>query len=234
MKVAVIDDSEDSVIFLQTLLADYFPQAQVMGTFTNSQKALKEIDQLDIDILFLDIEMPIMNGLEFMEFLPKEKDFFIVVISAKKEYALESIKYGVADYILKPISIRTMKECLDRLSEKLSVRNAKKTQRIIVNRHDKLVILKMEEILLIKADGPYCEIITSANLKIASSKPIGYYEQLLDDSFFYKVNRSLIINENHVVEMLKENNGDGILVMNNGLKIPISKNKRYEFAQRYK
>lgn len=232
MRVIIIDDSQPSVELIQTMLEEYFSNIQVVGVFTNPSEGLKKLEELSPDVIFLDIEMPELNGIEFLELMPENLDIEIVIISGKQDYAYEGIKHGVAYYLVKPISILSMNLCIQRLLTRINEKPAsRKRNMIVVNRHDKLILLRTDQIVALKADGPYCEIITKSNETVASSKPIGYYDNLLPQNKFYKVHRSIVINTDFVTELLKEANGEGVIVLSNGMKIPISRMKRYEFTQ---
>ncbi len=111
LKTIIIDDEEDSIQLLQLQLEKNCPQVEIAGTFTSSVKALREIEKMGPDLLFLDIEMPVMNGFELLEKM-LHLNFSIVFITAYNQFALKAFRFNALDYLVKPIDTNELIEAV--------------------------------------------------------------------------------------------------------------------------
>src|SRR6476646_4917549 len=101
LKTIIVDDEPDSIQLLQLQLVQYCTEIEISGTYTSSVKALDAIEKIQPDLLFLDIEMPVMNGFELLEkilYLP----FNVIFITAYNQYALKAFRFNAVDYLVKP------------------------------------------------------------------------------------------------------------------------------------
>src|SRR5687768_9946604 len=107
LRTVILDDEPDSISLLKLQLSANCPTVDVVGTFTNSSKALLEIENLQPHLLFLDIEMPVLNGFEILDKII-HLDFSVIFITAYNQYALKAFRFNALDYLVKPIEIDSL------------------------------------------------------------------------------------------------------------------------------
>lgn len=234
LKSIIVDDSPLAIESIKNMVDSFFSdEIEILQTFNQGTEALKVIHQLQPDIVFLDVEMPGMNGFEIKNLIPPSLNTKIVIISGEDSYALKAIKNTVFDFLVKPIVLSDFRECLNKLKTTIEkeqfVKNQIDNNVLIINRQDKTIFITIQSITHIEASGPY-SIIHYDGKKISSSKNFKHYETLLDESIFYKVHRSCLINLNKIKEIQKFE-GDGAVVLTDGSKIELSKPKKDELLK---
>ncbi len=240
MRTVIIDDERDAIYTLDLIIQEYLPELQVVGKYTDPEKALISIPVLKPDLLFLDINMPGMNGFELLQNLEKN-DFHIVFTTAYDEYALKAFKFNAVDYLLKPIDIEELIETINRLKAKntkenfqqinykkiLSQINSTKHEKISIPTADGIYFLRPEEIVYFLASGSYTKVIRKEGDIIFVSKTLKELENLVGSEFF-RIHNSYTINLKYV-KMLSKLDGWS-LMMDNGDKIPIARRKRLDIS----
>lgn len=233
----LIDDSQEVLNTMTKLLTElFYEDIEIIGTFNTSGEGLKGIVQLNPDVVFLDVEMPDLNGLELNSLIPEHITTKVIIVSGKEKYALEAIKQSVFDYLLKPISIVDLKKTIDKLknaiynSYEITLKEPILNQRIMVNRHDKTIIINFNDIKYIEADAA-CSIIYYENKKASSTKRFNHYEDLLPQNLFIKIHRSCLVNVNYIQEVIKQD-GVGYLILKDDTKLELSKSKKDELVNK--
>ncbi|WP_408037166.1 LytR/AlgR family response regulator transcription factor [Tenacibaculum aestuarii] len=243
LRAVIVDDEPKAIQGLSWELSNFNEDIEVIETFTEAEKAIKYINENDIDCLFLDIEMPTMDGFQLLEKLDN-KDFAIIITTAYNEYAIKALKNQAIDYLLKPIDSDDLEETIGRIklhhkkynnTEKvekiLSSFNKKFNRRkITINTDGKLVFLSEDEILFVESDGNYSTIYTSGNKKIVVTKKLKEIDSLLPEDHFFRIHNSYIINLNKIKEFLKS---DGYVVLENNHKIPVSRQRKSDFLEKF-
>lgn len=235
IKAIIIDDDIKTLNFLNRLCENYFPEDfQILGCYDNPTLALQAIPDMSLDLIFLDIEMPEMDGFDFIKALSDEHKAKIVIISSHTSYAVKAFKFEAFDYLPKPIAIQDLRNIISRFYKINQVANVfnedySKSDMLIINRQDKAVFVELKEIVRLEANGSYTDIFLDNGSKLSSTKNIMYYETKLKRPF-YKVHRSHLVNLNKIKE-LQKNDGDGIIIMQDNSKINISRSKKNEFLK---
>ncbi|PKH49802.1 DNA-binding response regulator [Tenacibaculum sp. Bg11-29] len=243
LKAVIVDDEPKAIQGLSWELSNFNNDLEIIKTFTVAEEAIKYINENSIDCLFLDIEMPTMDGFQLLEKLEK-KDFAVVITTAYNEYAIKALKSEAIDYLLKPIDSDDLEETLDRVknhyiknnnNEKfekiLSNFNEKfNRKKITINTDGKLVFLEQSEILFVESDGNYCSIHIVNNKKIVVTKKLKEINQLLPEDHFFRIHNSFIINLNKIKEFLKS---DGYVVLEDNHKIPVSRQRKSDFLEKF-
>lgn len=237
LSAIIIDDDPTSIDYLSKLFRNYFnEEIDLLGTFQSGDEALKEVTNLMPEVIFLDIEMPEMDGFELKTLLPPAlAQAKTVIISGQEAYALNAIKHSVFDFLPKPISIADLRNCINKLqksvdTQKSEVSNTLEASNIIViNRQDKALFIETEKISRIEAHGVYSSIYYEDNV-ISSTKNLKYYENLLLNKSFVRIHRSCMVNITHIKEIVK-NSGDGVLILKDGARINLSKAKKDELLR---
>ena len=242
LKAVIVDDEPKAIQGLSWELSNFDNDLEIIETFTEADKAIKYINKNSIDCLFLDIEMPTMDGFQLLEKLEK-KDFAVVITTAYNEYAIKALKNEAIDYLLKPVDSDDLEETLNRVKtyhkknssndkfEKiLSNFNDKFNKRkITINTDGKLIFLEQSEILFVESDGNYCSIHTT-NKKIVVTKKLKEINLLLPENHFFRIHNSFIINLNKIKEFLKS---DGYVILEDNHKIPVSRQRKSDFLEKF-
>ena len=242
IKVVIVDDETKAIKSLSWELSN-FKNVEIVATFNDPEKALKYLTINNIDCLFLDIEMPTMDGFQFLEKLDK-REFAVVITTAYNEYAIKALKNEAIDYLLKPVDSDDLSDTLTKIKkynyhfdntvkfEKiLTGFNEKfKQRKITVNTDGKLLFLEANEILFVESEGNYSTIHTIENKKIVLTKKLKEVNQLLPSDHFFRIHNSFIINLNKIKEFLKT---DGYVVIDGNHKIPVSRQRKAEFLEKF-
>ncbi len=243
LKAVIVDDEPKAIQGLTWELSNFDTDLEVIKTFTDAEEAIKYINNNALDCLFLDIEMPTMDGFQLLEKLDK-KDFAIVITTAYNEYAIKALKNEAIDYLLKPVDSDDLEETLNRIKshhvknnshEKfeqiLSNFNKKfKKRKITINTDGKLIFLEESEILFVESDGNYCSIHTTNNKKIVVTKKLKEINLLLPEEHFFRIHNSFVINLNKIKEFLRS---DGYVIIEDNHKIPVSRQRKSDFLEKF-
>ena len=235
-KCIIVDDEPQNVAVFEHLCNEFFSNdLEIINTFRIATEALKYINSEKIDIIFLDIEMPELSGFELIRAISDQSKAKIIIVSAHDEYALKAFRHSVFDFLKKPVSITDIRECLNKLEKQGGISNHSNENEIsdnilVVNRQDKTIFIDIQQILRMEAAGSYTDIYLEDGTKINSTKKMNYYETILAKHPFYKLHRSHFVNLNKIREIIK-NEGDGMVVMQDGSRIEISRAKKDEFLR---
>ena len=242
LKAIIIDDEAKGRLALRQKIADYCPDISVIAEADNGEEGIFLISHHQPDIVFLDIEMPRMNGFEMLNNLP-EKNFQVVFTTAYDQYAIKAIKYAAFDYLLKPVDVEELKTTVDKLS--LAGNYQTKTQAALLQQNishpkkllNKLAIPTLEGLLFfdindieyLEAQSNYTSIHFNNKTKITASKTLKEFEELLPEEIFFRPHHSFLINLNCIKRYLK---GDGGQVeMQSGAFVDVSRRKKEEFMK---
>jgi len=236
----IIDDEKNALESLALKIAKYFPQITVTHKFQNPQKAIQEINQNHPDLVFIDIEMPVLTGFDVLSKI-ENPNFEIIFVTAYSEYAIEAIKHCAIGYIIKPIDNDELKlaieNALKNINHKSALeKNQQLLQNLVNNRNSTIVIptqkglslIKIADIIRFEGIDGYTKIILENSTPILSSYSIGKYSKIECLHHFYLVHKSHFINLNYINEYLNE----GYIIMKNKDTIPVSKSKRTSFLKK--
>lgn len=241
-KAVIVDDEPKAIQGLSWELTNFSDDIEIVKTFTNPEDALLFLDDYTPDCLFLDIQMPAMDGFQFLDKIDY-RDIAVVFTTAYDEYAIKALKREALDYLLKPIdsddlsdTIRKIKKFKSRVinSEKLENilldLNSKNNQKkITISTEGKLIFLKLDEILFVESDGNYCTLFLTDNQKIVVTKKLKEIDSLLPIDGFFRIHNSYIINLNKIKEFLKT---EGYVVMESGHRIPVARQRKSDFLEK--
>ncbi|MEO8151214.1 MAG: LytTR family DNA-binding domain-containing protein [Bacteroidia bacterium] len=238
----IIDDDILSANVLSDLLTPYSSNLKILEIFTSSAKALEFLSHHQVDVIFLDIEMPELNGFQLLEQLPLI-NFDIIFVTAYEQYALKAIKFSALDYLLKPLSVRELDRAMSKYfahhknpAEYLMMlesvfKNAKyseqKIQKVALPASNGLELVDMKDIIRCTADRNYTEMFLSQAKKLIISKNLKEIEDMLDDRIFFRVHQSHLINLNFVKRYIKGEGGQ--VLMNDNSYVDVSRRKKEEF-----
>jgi two-component system LytT family response regulator len=235
MKIFIVDDEPPAIRVIESLLEQNKEEFSfsVLGTSTNSEDAISQINALQPNLLFLDVEMPGYSGFELLEEIICE-DLIVVFVTAYRDYAVEAFRANVVDYIVKPISPSLFRKCVQRISEKVSREESilggnmtldQVTNKSLAFRNSNgYEVVSYSEVIYIKSDGAYSEFQLENGKKIINSKNLKYNEGILPKELFKRISRSTIINIEKV-SLFSFNNG-GSVSLCNGKELLIGKTYR--------
>lgn len=246
LKAVLVEDEEKSLVVLSYLVNRYVgDRVEVTKTFSSSLQAKAYLDQNTIDILFLDIQMPGLDGFELLDSIEKIS-FDVIFTTAFNNYATRAFRYYAIDYLIKPVLPEELIEAVDRIEEKHRFRYDKQDLARIfkaINEQEKdftrvavptkagVEFIQMEEVLRLEADGNYTFIYLRNGKKVYTSKTLKYFDQLLPSSHFYRPHQSHIINISGMLKYVKSDGG--YIVMSDGAHITLARSKRQEFSERF-
>lgn len=239
LEAVIVDDEIKALQSLSWELTNLSDEVDIIASFTDAREALDYLEQNTPDCLFLDIEMPAMDGFQFIKNL-KNKNFPVVITTAYNQYALQALKNEAIDYLLKPIDSDDLEETIAKIkkfnSKNLSIDRLEKillnfnaesqNKKITINTDGKLVFLNSDDILYAESDGNYSTIFLTDGQKILLTKKLKEVNTLLPQSSFFRIHNSYIINLNKIKEFLKT---DGYVVLESNHKIPVSRQKKSDF-----
>lgn len=240
LKAILVDDEESARNVLSNLLLRFCPQIEIVDKCTNVLDAVESIKKNQPNVVFLDIEMPNYAGYEIISFF-EEVTFEIVFVTAYDKYAIKAFEISAVDYLLKPIEIDRLKQAVERLVAKTSLKNSSKNfstlkenlksdivSKIVVRKNDGQEIVVIDDIIAIEAQEAYSCIHTTRN-KYMMSKNLKHFEILLENNtHFFRSHKSWIVNLKKVQLFSKSISEIQLL---NGLSAKLSKYKIAEFEE---
>jgi two-component system, LytTR family, response regulator len=212
LKAIVVDDEKPSREVICNYLRDYCEDIQVITTASSVKSAFKAIKKFQPGLVFLDIEMGDGKGFDLLSMFP-EINFKIIFVTAYSEYAIKAFRVNAIDYLLKPVSIDELKVAVEKVksynnfktySEHIAAlikifSDSKPLQKAITIPHLKgFEVLKVDEIIMCKADGYCTEFYLIGKRKVLSTKNLKKYEEFLREDNFIRVHHSFMVNLNHV------------------------------------
>ncbi|MCC6186300.1 MAG: response regulator [Chitinophagaceae bacterium] len=214
----IIDDEKMARTLLAGMLAEYCPDIQVLDLCPDLPSGIKAIRKHKPNIVFLDIEMPGYSGLELLDFFDEQEiDFSIIFTTAYNQYALQAFKLSAIDYLLKPIEPAELEQALERHlrhSQKKNYQVLKDNlnnvgcSKLAVHTINSVKFIETDQILFLKAEGAYTELMLANGKTITASKGLKRYEEILKDNpSFFRCHKSYIINLKHLSEHIKSDGG---------------------------
>lgn len=235
LRAILVEDEENSREILRNYLSKYCPKVQLLGEASNVEEALVLIRNNDLDLVFLDVEMPYGNAFDLLDKVG-DRQFETVFVTAYNHYAIDALNAHASYYLLKPISIDKLIEAVDYVLEikekENSLQNAvlkpvqaQVTGKITIPLQNGFEVLQIEDILYCQADDNYTNIFLKDKKRLVS-KTLKYFEDTLNGSGFARVHKSYLVNVNAITEYKKGKGGS--VVLSNGKQIMVSPSKKKE------
>ena len=242
IKAVIVDDEPKAIQSLSWELSNFSNEIDVIQTFSDPEEAISYLNTNSPDCLFLDIQMPTMDGFQFLKKL-SNKDFAVVITTAYDEYAIKALKHEAIDYLLKPIDSDDLEETIQKIKkhnfralnvskieEVLTNFNGKlDKKRITINTDGKLIFLNIDDILYVESDGNYSTIFLEGSQKIVITKKLKEVNAILPEHCFFRIHNSYIINLNKIKEFIKS---EGYVVMQSNQKIPVARQRKSDFLEK--
>ncbi len=237
LRAVILDDEPNCSKTMEFLLREFCPQVELLASFNHPAKAKLFLQSNKIDLLFLDIEMPVLNGFELLDQL-QPVNFHIIFTTAYDRFAIKAFKYSAYDYLLKPIDENELANAVERLVHKkqpdnsqaahlLSVYNNKSTtpDRIALPTTEGVEFIETASILRCESNSNYTRIFfVNEQKELLICKTLKDIESILGAALFLRVHHSHLINKKQVKKLVKADGGH--LLMNDGAEVPLARSKR--------
>jgi two-component system LytT family response regulator len=239
MTVVIIDDEVYCTDVMQILLTKHCPNANILGIFNDSVKALDFLRQHKPDIIFLDIEMPQLNGFELLKSLGNITSR-VIFTTAYDQYAIKAFRFNAIDYLLKPIDKDELITAFNKstsfpIPEKIDhvqyLSHTNIPEKILLPIGNEIIFVQVKDIICCEADGSYCRIYCdNADKPYLLAKTLRDIEDMLNNPIFFRPHASWLVNETHIKKLIK---GDAMEIMMVGdFRIPVARSKRQEVLDR--
>jgi len=245
MKAIIIDDEKNSREALRKKIATYCKEIEVVAEGADGEEGLLLIEKYQPEVVFLDIEMPRMNGFNMLQRLPHQ-NFHLVFTTAYNQYAIDAIRYSAFDYLVKPVDTKELQQGVARILEKekhqkpahpqqvelllqqlLKEKNAPK--KIAISTVQGMELIALDDVVYLEAVSNYTNIHCRNAKPMLTSKTLKEYEDLLPQAQFFRVHNGAIININFIKKFIKGEGGQ--LQMSNGVLIDVARRRKEELLQ---
>ncbi len=237
--IVIVDDEINAIEALEEIIKLSGEQYNIIAKINNPIEAVNTIVENKPDIVFMDIEMPVLNGFDILDQIP-DINFQTIFVTAYEQYAIKAIKKNALDYILKPINISEVNNALKIAEDRINNNNeTSRVQKELIEKlkkedHKKIKIstnkginfIAPEDIVRVEADGAYSTIYTSDMTEILITKTIKELLKILNSDMFFRAHRSHIVNTTYINKYSTETN---MLIMNDNSLVPISRRRYSDF-----
>jgi len=243
IKALIIDDEESTANVVYMLVQKFIPVITELKIAVGAEQGFEIIKSYGPDLVFLDIEMPVMSGFDLLGKFPSDS-FDVIFTTAHSEYALKAFKSSAIDYLLKPIDIGDLQKAVAKVEKKQETHFAERLQQLLHNLKgtnsdnyklaipisDGLVFIKANDILYCRASGNYTEIFMLDGKKHLVSRQLKEYEDILNTRDFFRIHHSFLINLNCIKSYVRGEGG--YVIMSDNSTIDVSRRKKEAFMER--
>ncbi len=233
----LIDDERHCNETLKIELKRHCPDVSVIGSYTNGKEGVPAIKALQPNLVFLDIEMPWMNGFEVLQQF-ETLNFDVIFITAYDNYAIQAFRYSAVDYLLKPIKNDLLIDAVDKVRKKSqhnlplqqlesllhNLKDNRRDNRVVLSTSEGLEIVETSKIIRCQSDSNYTNIYLENAATIMLSKTLKEVEKMLQGPDFIRTHQSHLVNINFISKFIKSDGGH--LVMKDGSEVSVSKSRR--------
>lgn len=238
LKAILVDDEQKARDLLRNMLASHCKEVEVVAEAENVKDAIQAIHQHQPQIVFLDIEMPRISGLELPSFFkPEDLNFNIIFVTAYSEFAVEAFRLSACDYLLKPVDPEDLQAAVEKAARNVSSQDASKRldalkvnmdsstgKRIALPHATGMDFVELNEVAYLQADRSYTDVHMMDGTKYTVSQRLRVYEELLESNHdFFRVHRAYLINMTLVKSYSRS---ESIMIMKNNVSIPISRERK--------
>lgn len=238
MRAILIDDEAKAIKSLENKLTKEFPFIEIVFTTQKPKEGIEKIRELNPDLVFLDIDMPQLSGFDVLQEV-ESHDFEVIFVTAHNQHAIEAIKHCAIGYIVKPIDIDELTIAIENARANIDQRTSleknrqllqhisKEKNTIVIPTQKGLSFFQPDDIIRLEGIDGYTNIYLLNEKPIMSSYNIGKFSKMLMNQGFFQVHKSHLIN----TKFLKSYNNEGIIELQNGHTVPLSKTRKKEFLE---
>jgi two-component system, LytTR family, response regulator len=231
----IIDDELHGRENLKTIIETYCNEIEVLDTAESASVAKELVLKHKPDVVFLDINMPVTDGFDFLEYF-EQRNFMVVIVSAHSDYGVRAVKTQVEDFLLKPVHIKELQQTIEKLIELKKERSVSATQddaiKITLPLSNGFEVVEVDDIIRFEADGCYTKVFLKEDRSLFISKTLKEFEESVPRSNFYRIHKSHLINLNHIKEYSRIDGG--FVTLSSGSVIEVSRRKLPDFIQTVK
>jgi len=247
LRTILVDDEPRGLNSMQKLLELNCPDVMIVATSSSADDAIEKIKELQPDLVFLDIAMPVKNGFDLLREL-KGSAFEVIFVTAHNQFMIEAFHFSAIDYLLKPVDDELLVSAVQRARTRIIEKTGSKNiETLLYNIQPKpspvnmklclpslkgFQVVELDDILYAESSGNYTNFHFSNKNIICTSKPIHEYEELLSDSGFVRIHKSCIVNLVHVKEYIKGEGG--YVILSDGKKLEVARRKKDLFLSKMK
>jgi two-component system, LytTR family, response regulator len=234
-RAVIIDDEEDSRSNTRNMIQNYCAEIEIVGEADNGPDGKLMIQELKPHVVFLDINMPGMNGFQMLEGI-YNRDFCVIFLTAYSEHGITAVKAGAIDYLLKPLMLSELQNAVRKVVQHYESKGvatsspkAEENKNLVLINHSKgFTLVDFKDIVWLEASDNYTNLYLNGQKKIIASKTLKEFEAILPESDFFRVHRSALINFNYVKEY--SNHEGGEVILSDGTHVQVSKARIHEFS----
>lgn len=243
----IVDDEYPARATLHRILSDYLPQITAIHEADSVAQALDVLAANAIEIVFLDVHMPNANGFELIKYLSK-KEQHVIFVTAFSNYTYEAIKASAVDYLMKPIMIDELLEAATKTFQQIELLRAARSstdnsrllrlleyldpaqpKTIHINHSNGFEVINLDNVLYLEASKSYTIFHLLDEKQVVASRNMAYFEQQLDESQFFRIHKSFLINWNYL-KGYSAHDGHHVFIKG-GKQLPVSKRKLNDFLK---
>jgi len=238
IKAIIIDDETHCLETLSLLLEEFCPQVQLLNQCGSGKKGVEAIEKMKPDLVFLDIEMPVMNGFEVLEHFA-EISFAIIFTTSYDQYAIKAIRCSSLDYLLKPIDPHELVNAIKKVEEQRHLPFAEQFQMLLKQVNGKHIgfnkiavptsegfeLIFSDQVVYCEANDNYTHLFLKNKGRIIACRTLKEMEEQLQDfTFFIRVHHSYLVNLNEVTKYIRGEGG--YLIMSDGSSVNVSRSRK--------
>jgi len=246
MKALIVDDEPVARRILRDEL-ELFPEVLVVGEADDGKEALQKISKLHPDVVFLDLQMPVMSGFEVVRNLGEPPVPVIVIVTAFDQHAIEAFEAGAIDYLLKPVSEARLRRAVERarslqgkhneiaahvgrINAVVETSHAPRSRKVVGRNGEEYFLLDPDEVLAFQAERELVWIITSKQ-RLLATQTLRAIEERLAEPHFQRVHRNSIVNVNHIRKMSALSSQRWLITLSNSLQLVVSKRQAHNIRR---
>lgn len=230
MKTIIIDDEAPVRAMLRDLLSRR-PQIEILAEAKNGIEAIEKINELRPDLIFLDIQMPVLSGFDILPYL-KEKPL-IVFVTAYDQYALQAFEACAVDYLLKPVDEDRLLKCLEKLEnqwEKIQkvkgfAKPKEGLEKLLCSVGGSVKIAWIRDVFLFRKEGRYTGVVMRDGAVYLTDLTLDYLEEQVDPRSFFRISRAVIVAKNEVAGFKVQHSGTGLVGLKNDETYTVSRSR---------
>lgn len=231
----IVDDELHGRENLKKIIENYCHEIEILACADSVVNAKELVSIHNPDVVFLDISMPVLDGFDFLDEY-EERNFMVVFVSAHEEFGIKAVKAGAADYLLKPVNIKELKQTVKRLlmikNKGIKVETINETDKLVLPASHGFDVLVFDDIIRLEADGCYTKVVIKDGKNKIVSRTLKDFEDTLPKEKFFRTHKSHLINLKYIKDY--SNISGNFVTMTDGSKVEISRRKAPDFIQKIK
>jgi two-component system LytT family response regulator len=240
LRAVIIDDEPAAIQVITELVAQLTEDVIIEDVAANGVEGIKKILAIKPDLVFLDIDMPLKNGLQMLDMLGTP-EFELIFTTGSAAYAMQAVKLRAVDYLLKPIDPADMLIAIDKVRKVMELKMKRlpsdhSSRKLSFHTLQGVIYLEESEIIMVTGMGSYCMINTVSSEKITISKAIGQVEEILSADRFFRCHNSRIVNLDYITRFSSK--GGYSVILKDGSSVEVSRRSKDKLlavlSERYK